>query len=319
MRAIVVSEFGDPEVLKLEERPDPVPGPDQVLVEVHATGVNPVDTYIRSGKYGRLPQLPYTPGTDAAGVVRSGPGFEPGARVYLAGSLTGTCAELALCARDQVHPLPESTSFEQGAGLYVPYGTAYRALFLRAQARPGETVLIHGASGGVGQAAVQWARAAGLTVLGTASTEQGLDLVLRLGAHRVFNHAAPGYLDEVRSLRPSLILEMLANVNLENDLSLLAPRGRVVVIGSRGKIEIDPRWTMSGDLAVLGLSLANASAEELGQIHAAIRAGLECKMLAPVVGKTFSLEQAPAAHRAVMESGAFGKVVLRTTSSPARC
>ncbi|MCE7875039.1 NADPH:quinone reductase [bacterium CPR1] len=319
MRAIVVNEFGEPEVMKVQERPDPVPGPDQVLVEVHATGVNPVDIYIRSGKYGRLPQLPYTPGTDAAGVVRSGPGFEPGARVYLAGSLTGTCAELALCAPEQVHPLPESTSFEQGAGLYVPYGTAYRALFLRAHARPGETVLVHGASGGVGQAAVQWARAAGLTVLGTASTEPGLDLVRRLGAHHVFNHAAPGYLDELRALRPNLILEMLANVNLENDLSLLAPRGRVVVIGSRGKIEIDPRWTMTGDLTLLGLSLANASPEEMGQIHAAIRAGLECAILSPVVGKTFSLEEAPAAHRAVMQGGAFGKVVLRTTSSPARC
>lgn len=310
MRAIVVREFGEPEVMKLEEAADPVAGDDQVLVEVRAAGVNPVDTYIRSGKYARLPELPYTPGSDAAGVVA---GTER--RVYVAGSLSGTYATLALCRPEQVHPLPDRVSFEQGASLYVPYGTAYRALFLRARARPGETVLIHGASGGVGQAAVQWARAAGLRVLGTASTPAGLEHVIALGAHEVFNHSQPGYLDEVKKRAPTLILEMLANVNLEHDLSVLAPRGRVVVIGSRGPVSIDPRWTMSGDLSVLGLSLANATAEELSQIHAALGAGLSSGVLSPGVGSTFPLEEAAAAHRAVLSGGASGKVVLTTTSS----
>lgn len=309
MKAIVVREFGEPEVMQLEEAADPVPDGEQVLVEVRAAGVNPVDTYIRSGKYGRLPPLPYTPGSDAAGVEAG-----TGRRVYVAGSLSGTYATRALCRPDQVHPLPDNISFEQGAGLSVPYGTAYRALFLRAHARPGETVLVHGASGGVGQAAVQWARAAGLRVLGTASTPAGLEHVSALGAHEVFNHSEPGYLDEVKKRAPTLILEMLANVNLEHDLSVLAPRGRVVVIGSRGPVTIDPRWTMSGDLTVLGLSLANATAEELTEIHAALGAGLAGGVLSPGVGQSFPLDQAAAAHRAVLAGGASGKVVLTTTS-----
>ncbi len=308
MRAILVREFGEPEVMRLEEVADPVAGEGQVVVDLKAAGINPVDTYIRSGKYGRLPALPYTPGSDGAGLVRG-----TGQRVYVAGSLSGTYATVAVCRPDQVHPLPERVSFEQGAGLSVPYGTAYRALFLRAQARPGETVLVHGASGGVGQAAVQWARGAGLHVLGTASTEAGLAHVRELGAHEVLNHAEPGYLEQVKARKPTLILEMLANVNLEHDLSVLAPRGRVVVIGSRGPVQVDPRWTMTGDLTVLGMSLANASPEELEMIHAAIGAGLESGVLSPAVGKTFALEEAPAAHRFVMEGGASGKVVLVTS------
>lgn len=307
MQAIIVREFGEPEVMKLEEAPELEPTDELVLVDLKAAGVNPVDTYLRSGKYGRLPELPYTPGSDGAGVVRG-----TGQRVYVAGSVTGTYATLAVCRPEQVHPLPERVSFEQGAGLYVPYATAYRALFLRAGARPGETVLVHGASGGVGQAAVQWARAAGLHVLGTASTAAGLEHVRVLGAHEVFNHAEPGYLEQVRARRPNLILEMLANVNLEHDLSVLAPRGRVVVIGSRGTVEVDPRQTMTGDLTVYGMSLANATPEELKEIHAAIGAGLASGTLSPAVGKTFALKDAPAAHRAVMGGGASGKVVLVT-------
>lgn len=307
MRAIIVRQFGEPEVMKLEEVPDRAVSDGQVLVEIKAAGVNPVDTYIRSGKYGRLPDLPYTPGSDGAGVVHG-----TGQRVYVAGSVTGTYASQALCRPEQVHPLPERVSFEQGAGLYVPYGTAYRALFLKAQARPGETVLVHGASGGVGQAAVQWARGAGMHVLGTASTEAGLEHVRQLGAHQVFNHALPGYLDQVKALKPTVILEMLANVNLENDLSILASRGRVVVIGSRGTVAIDPRWTMTSDLTIHGMALANAGPEELAMIHAAIGAGLESGVLAPAVGKTFPLAEAPAAHKAVMEGGASGKIVLVT-------
>ncbi len=185
MKAIRVHEFGGPDVLKLEEVPDLQPGPGQVVVRVHAAGVNPVENYIRTGTYVMKPTLPYTPGADAGGEVAAvGPGVtgvKVGDRVYTSGSLSGTYAEQTLCTEAQVHPLPANVSFEQGAAMGVAYGTAYRGMFQRGGGRPGETVLIHGASGGVGTAAVQMARAAGLVVIGTAGTEAGLKLVTGAG------------------------------------------------------------------------------------------------------------------------------------------
>src|SRR6266496_146350 len=186
MKAIRVHEFGGPEVLRLEEVPTPRPGPGEVLVRIHAIGVNPVETYIRAGTYARLPALPYTPGNDGAGVVEEIGSdvneFKPGDRVYTGGSLAGsTYAEFTLCKTAQVHPLPENVSFAQGAAMGTPYATAYRGLFQRADAKPGETVLVHGASGGVGTAAVQLARACGLRVFGTAGSDQGRKLAREQG------------------------------------------------------------------------------------------------------------------------------------------
>jgi NADPH2:quinone reductase len=318
MKAIRVRELGPPEVMKLEEAADLTPGAGQVLVRVKAAGVNPVDTYIRSGTYAFKPSLPYTPGMDGAGTVEAvGPGVsgvKPGDRVYIAGSASGTYAELALCEPWQVQPLPGRVTFAQGAAVYVAYATAYRALFIRARAQAGETVLVHGASGGVGIAAVQIARAAGLKVIGTGGSDKGRRLVVEQGAHHVLDHRAAGYLDEVMKLTEGrgvdLVLEMLANVNLGKDLTLLARGGRVVVIGSRGTVEIDPRATMSREASILGMTLLNASRQELASIHAAIVAGLENGTLNPVVGRQFSLKDAAAAHHAVMEPGAYGKIVL---------
>src|SRR5437763_2003796 len=265
MKAIRVHEFGGPEVLRLEEVPDPRPGSGEVVIRVKAAGVNPVDSYIRSGNYGERP-LPYTPGSDAGGVVEAigagVSGVAAGDRVYTAGSVTGAYAELALCKAGHVHPLPQGVTFAQGAGVNVPYATAYRGLFQRAHALPGETVLVHGASGGVGTAAVQLARAAGLTVIGTGGTERGRELVKENGAHHVLDHKAADYLDQLMQFTEGrgvdVILEMLANVNLAKDLTVLAPRGRVVVIGNRGAIEINPRDAMGRDATILGMSLFNA-------------------------------------------------------------
>jgi NADPH:quinone reductase len=318
MRAIRVRELGGPEVMRLEEVPDPQPGPGQVAVRVHAAGVNPVDAYIRSGGYALKPSLPYTPGTDAAGVVEStGPDVKSvkvGDRVYTAGTVSGAYAELAVCAASQVHRLPGQVTYAQGAAVSVPYGTAYRALFQRAAALPGETVLIHGASGGVGIAAVQLARAEGLTVIGTAGTDRGKQLVAEQGADHVVDHRAPGYLEQVRALTDGrgvdVILEMLANANLGKDLPILAQNGRVVIIGSRGSVEINPRDTMAREASILGMSLLFAPASDLARIHAALVAGLEIGTLRPVVGQEIPLREAPRAHQAVMEAGAYGKIVL---------
>src|SRR5437773_4893599 len=163
MQAILVREFGGPEVLKLEEIATPKPAAGQVLVRIHAAGVNPYDTYMRAGTYAIKPPLPYTPGSDAAGVIEAiGDGVKkvkPGDRVYTAKTVTGAYAQYALALQEQVHSLPERVSFGQGAGECVPYGTAYHALYHSAGAHASETVLVHGASGGVGSAAVQMARA----------------------------------------------------------------------------------------------------------------------------------------------------------------
>jgi len=317
VKAIVVREFGAPGVMVFEEAAEPTPGPGQVVIEVRAAGVNPVDTYIRSGTYPLRPSLPYTPGTDVGGVVRAaGDGVtrrREGDRVYAHGA-TGGYAEFAVCAEWQAHPLPDRVSFEQGAALGVPYATAWRALFIRAGARAGDTVLVHGASGGVGIAALQIARAHGMQVIGTAGTAQGLALVRAQGAHHALNHREADYLSQVAPLSEErgvdVVIEMLANVNLDHDLDILAPGGRVVVIGSRGRVDIDPRKAMSRDAAILGMTLFNATRPELRQIHAGLAAGLDNGTLSPVIARRLPLEHAAAAHEAVMEPGALGKIVL---------
>jgi NADPH2:quinone reductase len=318
MKAIRVHEFGGPEVMKLEEVPDLQPASGQVAVRLHAAGVNPVDTYIRAGMYARKPDLPYTPGSDAAGEVMAvGDGVRTvkvGDRVYTSGTLTGAYAEQALCTEDQVHRLADRISYAQGAAVNVPYATAYQALFHRARGVPGETVLVHGASGGVGTGAVQLARAAGFTVIGTAGSERGRGLVKQNGAHHVLDHGAGDYLDQLMQLTEGrgvdVILEMLANVNLAKDLTVLALKGRVVVIGNRGTIEINPRDTMGRDAAILGMTLFNASPGDLVSIHAALVAGFESGTLNPVVGQELPLADAPRAHEEVMKPGAYGKIAL---------
>lgn len=318
MRAIRVHEFGEPEVMKLESVPDLHPGRGQVLVRIKAAGVNPTETYTRSGRVARKIAFPYTPGTDGAGLVEAvGPDVgrvAVGARVYTSGSLTGTYAEQALCEESQVHPLPDGLTFAQGAGVNIPYATAYYALFERAKARPAETVLVHGATGGVGIASVQLARAAGLTVIGTGGTDRGRNLVLDQGAAYVLDHSAPGYLDRLQSLTDGrgvdVILEMLANVNLDRDLKTLALNGRLVVIGSRGRVEIDPRDIMSRHASVLGILLWNVAPAEVEAIHAALIAGLGNGTLKPVVGRELRLADAPQAHAEILEQPAYGKIVL---------
>ena len=317
MKAIRVHEFGAPGVLKLETVPDPVAGAGQVLVSVKAAGVNPQDTYVRAGIHGN-PRCHIRP--EVMPVVenvrcRSDTRYpNRGNRVYVSGTLTGSYAEKALAEAVRVHLLPERVSFAQGAGIYVPYATAYQALVHRAGARSNETVLVHGASGGVGTASVQIARAIGMNVIGTAGSDRGRQLVKEQGAHHVLDHHAADFPDQLAKVTngkgPDVILEMLANVNLARDLQMIGGRGRIIVIGNRGNIEINPREAMMKDASVQGMLLFNATEEELARIHAALQAGMENGSLHPIVGKEFRLEDAAKAHEAVMASGAFGKIVL---------
>ncbi|XP_043114727.1 quinone oxidoreductase isoform X2 [Puntigrus tetrazona] len=270
MRAIRVSEFGAPSVLKLcTDVPVPNPGLKQVLIRVHACGINPVETYIRSGSYARKPSLPYTPGSDISGVVEAvGDGvclLRTGDRVFTTGTVTGGYSEFAVASEDTVHKLPDSLDYKQGAAIGVPYFTAYRALVQKAHAKAGEAVLIHGASGG------------------NATSGQGVNV----------------------------IIEMLSNINLSNDLQLLDHGGRVIIVGSRGPIEINPRDTMMKETSIIGVALYNATNNETSECAAALFAGMETGWLKPVTGPEYTLDKASQAHEDIINSpGASGKMIL---------
>nr|XP_056701648.1 quinone oxidoreductase [Euleptes europaea] len=320
MRAVRVFEFGGPEVLKLQSDVSlPVPKANQVLIKVHTCGINPVETYIRSGTYARKPALPYTPGSDAAGVIEAVgeqvTTFKNGDRVFTVGTISGGYAEYTVASVDTVFPLSDELDFKQGAAVGIPYFTAFHALFQKGDAKAGETLLVHGASGGVGIAVCQIARAYGLKVLGTAGTEEGINLVLKNGAHKAFNHRKKDYLAQIKETASErgidIIIEMLANVNLANDLLLLTKGGRVMIVGSRGPIEINPRETMAKESSIRGISLYAASKEELDECAASILAGIEAGWLKPAIGPEYPLEKVTEAHRGIIHSqGALGKMVL---------
>jgi NADPH2:quinone reductase len=318
MKAIVIHEFGPPDVMQLEDVERPEPTGTQVLVRIEAIGVNPVETYLRSGTYPIKPDLPYTPGKDAAGIVeaigKDVGHWQAGGRVYTANSITGTYAEYSLVDEADLGRLPENVSFEKGAGIWTPYATAYRALFQKAKAARGETVLVHGASGGVGLAAVQWAKNAGLKVFGTASSFEGTTLVTKQGADAVFDHTSADHLDEILEATSGkgvdVIIEMLANENLQRDFEALAMFGRIVVVGNRGSLDFNPRVIMGKDAAVYGMSLFNSPQADRDEIHKTIYNGLTKGFLEPVIRKALPLADAPKAHHEIIEDKAFGKIVL---------
>lgn len=319
MKAIQIHQFGEPEVMQLLEIPDPIVGDNQVLVQVKAAGVNPLDTYLRAGvKIGDYnPKLPYTPGNDASGVVVAiGAGVSRvniGERVY-AQPLTGSYAEFALCNESQVYPLPSNVSFAQGSAVNISCRTAYYSLFTLGKATAAEIVLIHGASGSVGSAAVQLALAAGLTVIGTASSDAGLQLLKDLGAHHVFNHRSSDYLSQIAAVTGeqgiNIILEMAANVNLAKDLGLMAPGGRIIVIGGQGQVSIDPVNIIGLGVSIIGVRLSLLDETTNAAIHQALYTSLEQGKLSPVVSQEIPLGQAPHAHREVEKSGTLGRICL---------
>ncbi len=323
MQAIVVTKFGDENVLRLEEVPNPVPQAGEVSVHMYAIGVNPVETYIRAGKYANLPKLPYIPGTDGAGVVEAvGENVQnvaAGDRVYIAASKakrnTGTYAEYGVFDADAVRLLPDISGFAQGAGIGTPGLAASDAVFTRARLQPGETVLIHGATGGVGTLAVQLARRAGARVFGTAGDSGGEQLVRELGANEVFNHKSSDYIERIAQKAGEkgidVVIEMLADVNLGKDLSLIAKRGRIVIVGSHGDVKLTPRDAMSKDAAILGMMVNNMTSKELGENLSRLTAAMETG-LRVYIGKQLPLAKASEAHKVVMDGSLTGKVILTT-------
>ncbi|MCH9670759.1 MAG: NADPH:quinone reductase [Gammaproteobacteria bacterium] len=322
MKAILAHDFGGPEVLQYEEVDDPAAGPGEVVIDIKAAGINPADTYMRGGAYAIKPPLPYTPGGDAAGVISAVGAnvstFSVGDPVFVGTAMgfdmTGCYAQKVVRAAANVLPLPEGVSFAQASALGVPYATAHYALFARGGATAGETVFVHGASGAVGTAAIQLAKRAGMTVIGSAGTARGLDLVLEQGAAHAVDHTRDGYIEQVRELTggagPSLILEMLADVNLASDLDLVAKYGRIIVIGNRGEITINPRMAMMKEADIRGVVLFNGTPAQMTAIMSDLVAGLKDGSLNPIVGTEMPLERAADGHIKVLEPGAFGKIVL---------
>lgn len=327
MKAIRVENFGDSRVMQLRDVQEPVAGPKQALIRLHAAGVNPVDTYIRSGTHATKPALPYTPGFDGAGeVIELGPEWPRpevtvGSRVWCCRSVTGTYAEQCVCDSKSVALLADNVSYEAGAAVGTASMTAWLALVPKAGATQGDTVLVHGASGGVGLSAVQFAKGMGCTVIGTAGTDKGLHEVIMHGADFAVNHREAGYESKIVGLTggkgPDVILEMLANVNLVRDMQMIAPRGRIIVIGNRGEITINARMLMAKDSSVTGIALLNAKDVEWALALRAVRDSLATGSLKPLVHHKMPLAEAPRAHDLVMDpssagGGALGKIVLLT-------
>lgn len=323
MKAIVVHDFGGPEVLKVEDIAEPIPVAGEVRVKLAVAGVNPNEAYTRTGTYSFVPELPYTPGFDGAGIIDAvGAGvtdFAIGDRVFINASgttkNTGTYAEKAVVIASAVYHLPEKLSFEEGASLGIPGLAAYQAIVSRSEVKAEDTVLIHGASGAVGLIAIQIAKALGAQVIGSSSTEEGRQLILNEGADAAINHVKIDQYDDIYAVTdgkgPDVIIEMLANKNLETDLNIINKFGRIIILGSRGKIEIDPRHTMGKGTDIRGMSSAYLTDQQKRDSFKDILRFVEEGKVKPLVGDRLDLDQARQAHEIILDKKGNGKLVLR--------
>ena len=327
MRAVQIAQFGDTGVLDVVELPIPDPGANQVRIRVMAAGVNPVDTYVRSGAYGDRP-MPAALGFDAAGEIDAvGPGVDAsviGTRVYTCTALPGAYAQFAIVDIDRTYPLPENISFDQGAAIGIPYATAYAALHQHASTNATSTVFVHGGSGGVGIPTIELAKLAGARVAASCGTDAGEEILRAHGADIIVRHDKDGYLDtlisQVSTPGPSgqvgidTIVEMAAHVNLGNDLTLLNNRGTVVVVGSRGPVQINARDVMRRDARIQGMLLFNLTSEERQEIHSKLYPLLLDGVLNPRVAAALPLDAVRDAHIRVLQAGIGGKIVLNPWS-----
>ncbi|WP_318247672.1 NADPH:quinone reductase [Solibacillus merdavium] len=324
LKAIRINQFGTTENLVVEQTEIQAPSKNEVRINLYAAGVNPSDVYTSTGTYAIKPELPYTPGLDGAGIVEEVgdlvTNVKVGDRVFIAslpnGDTTGTIAEKIVCESRFVHSIPEHISFEEGAALGIPALTAYRAIVGRANVKAGQTVFIHGASGAVGLQAVQIAKALGAKVIGTASRESGKQLVKEAGADIVLDHITEQtihtVLEQTDGKGPNVIIEFLANENLQTDLQMIAKQGVIVVVGNRGEININPRLIMQKECDVRGMVLFNITAGEHQQLIQNVAKLLDNQQLKPVIGYSYPLEEASIAFNAVINGEHNGKVVVRT-------
>ena len=341
MRAVVLTGTGGPEVLKVQERPDPPVGPGEVRIAVRAAGINFADTMARVGLYPDAPKTPCVLGYEVAGEVETvGEGVrehKAGDRV-IAGTRFGGQAELVTVPADQALPLPDRLSFEQGAAFPVNYGTAYAALVLMGGMRQGDRVLIHAAGGGVGISATQLARNAGAEVFGTASPGKH-DAIRAQGVQHPIDYRSQDFEAEVMRITGGegvdLIMDALGPTSFRKDYRLLRSGGRLVMYGlsestSAGSRDLPatlksllkmplatmPWWKslalMNENKGVFGLNMLSWWDREgnLDRVTAPLMADLEAGRIEPVVAESFSFDRAGEAHEFIAQRRNVGKVVL---------
>lgn len=341
MRAVVLTGTGGPEVLKVQERPDPVAGPGEVRIAVRAAGINFADTMARVGLYPDAPKTPCVLGYEVAGEVESvGDGvadFKPGDRV-MAGTRFNGQAELVVVAAEQVLPLPQALSFEQGAAFPVNYGTAYAALILMGGLREGDRLLIHAAAGGVGIAATQLARNVGAEVFGTASPAKH-DAIRAQGVTHAIDYRSQDFEAEVKRITAGegvdLVIDAIGPASFRKDYRLLRSGGRLVMFGlseaspsgtrsipaalkslAAMPLATMPWWKslalMNENKGIFGLNMLSWWDREgnLDRVTAPLLADLEAGRISPVVAEAFPFERAGEAHQFIAERRNVGKVVL---------
>ena len=341
MRALVQTGNGGPEVLRVQERPDPPVGPGEIRIAVKAAGINFADTMARVGLYPDAPKPPCVMGYEVAGTVESlGEGvsdFAVGDRV-MAGTRFGGQAELVTVPADQVLPLPERLSFEQGAAFPVNYGTAYAALIIMGSLREGDRVLIHAAAGGVGIAATQIARNVGAEIFGTASPSKH-DAIRSQGVTHAIDYRGQDFEAETMRITGGegvdLIIDALGPTSFRKDYRLLRSGGRLVMYGlseatkesgrdlpaalkSLAKMPLAtiPWWKslalMNENKGIFGLNMLKWWEREgsLDRLTEPLMADLEAGRLEPVIAESFPFSRAGDAHQFIAERRNVGKVVL---------
>ncbi len=330
MRAVVMRRHGAPEVLQVEERPDPTPGPGEVLIDVRAAGINFADVMARLGLYAAAPKPPVVVGYEVAGTVAAlGPGVDTvavGDRV-MAGTRFGGYAERVVTRADNVVPLPARMNFEDGAAIPVNYGTAVAGLIQYANLQRGERVLLHAAAGGVGIAATQIARRAGAEVWGTASPGKH-DAIRRLGVDHPIDYTRPGW--ERGLPQFDVIMDAVGGRSFRTSFRLLRVGGRLVIFGASAVVSgerrnlftalktvlsmprFNPIAMMEPSKAVIGLNMLALWDDRgtLGPWIGMLQDMIADGSLQPVVAQTFRFDEAPAAHRFITERRNVGKVVL---------
>ena len=322
MKAVRIHQYGGPDVLVYEDVPTPEPGPAQVLVRVEAATVNPVDVAVREDRFPTPKKPPKTLGSDGAGVVeRVGAevaSVKPGERVAFSGlgiGSEGSYAEYALIAEAQAVPIPEGLSFVDAAALGMVFPAAYYGLVTRGALQPGETVLVQGASGGVGSASVQLAKALGARVLATASGPGAAELVLGLGAEAVIDFRTEDVVARVLELTGGkgvdLVHELVISVNLPQDILLAAKGGRVVCTGQGPSPEatVPIGEALGKDVSLLFMNLNNAGRAGIARITAEIAQMVAEGRVKPVIGVQLPLAEARRAHE-LLDGDHLGKIVL---------
>lgn len=322
MKAMVCESFGGPEVLALRDVPDPpAPGAGELTVRIAARGVQYVDVLMLAGKYQFRPEPPFIPGGEAAGtVVAVGPDvtrFKPGDRVMSRHTL-GACAELGNAKATLCDPVPKGMTLEQAGVFRGAATTAYHALLQRGRMRAGEWVLVHGAAGGIGIAAIQIAKLFGAKVIATASTEAKRTACLEEGADHAIGYA-DGFLDQVKALTGGrgvdIVYDPIGAAVTEESLRTLAWGGRLLVLGflGGGPAQIRSNYLLIKGIDVIGVRIGglNETAPDIARANMQALLSLAgTGALRPRISHRFRLEQAAEALRAVIDRQVIGKAVL---------